>query len=204
MIRFRFPLSFNDFWLMFPSLFAIVGALLNLTRPFHRAFSLADPSISFPMRPDTVKVNVLVVVALIAPGVIIAAICLLFVPGPTTPRQTPASVRWKRKLWELNTSWMGLAMSLAVTFFITQGMKSLFGRPRPDLLSRCNPDLNAIAEHISGGFGPSVPQGQYLVDFKICRQRDQNILDDGFMSFPSGHASCRLEASQYAEPACLL
>ena len=88
---------------------------------------------------------------------------------------------------------MGLALSLASAFMITQGMKIMFGRPRPDLLDRCQPNLDddSIANHTVGGFGdPAFSEG-VLVAWQICQQRDRGILDDGFQSFPSGHASSK-------------
>ena len=89
---------------------------------------------------------------------------------------------------------MGLALALASAFMITQGMKNLFGKPRPDLLSRCQPDLDAssIANHTLGGFGDPVLSGGVLVAWQICQQSDRAMLDDGFQSFPSGHASSEL------------
>lgn len=96
---------------------------------------------------------------------------------------------WKRKLWEWNTAWMGLAMSLATAFMITQGMKLLFGKPRPDLLSRCQPDLNRIQETAVNRVGDVFDPAWVLVTSAICTNTDNDILQDGFKSFPSGHAS---------------
>lgn len=67
-------------------------------------------------------------------------------------------------------------------------MKNLFGRPRPDLLSRCNPDWEHQADYALGGY-PQVLNGFYLVSSTICRQKDKSKLNDGFSSFPSGHAT---------------
>jgi membrane-associated phospholipid phosphatase len=67
-------------------------------------------------------------------------------------------------------------------------MKNLIGHWRPDLLSRCNPDVTNIANYAVGGY-PNTTQGSYLVTWQICQTTDQSTLDDGFRSFPSGHAS---------------
>ena len=89
---------------------------------------------------------------------------------------------------------MGLGLSLALAFFFTQGMKNLFGKPRPDLLDRCQPDMSQqgiIAHAVGGGYAASVDPKWILVNAGICTQTNQHTLDDGFRSFPSGHSSCR-------------
>jgi len=106
---------------------------------------------------------------------------------------TPRSLIWRRKLWELNTGWLGLGLSLVVAFMITQGMKNLFGKPRPDLISRCQPDASNIAAHIVANYATqlngALGSEWTLVQSSICTQQDRGRLDDGFRSFPSGHCS---------------
>ena len=173
-------------------MFAVVGALFSLVTPNHRAFDLADPDISFPyIANETISTSTLVLVGLVAPAIVTFIIALTVVPGPTVSKSTPKSYVWKRKLWEWNTAWMGLALAVATAFCITQCMKVLFGKPRPDLLARCQPDLRRINEFIVGGLGSSVREGTNLVSWRICQQQDAGILSDGFMSFPSGHSSCK-------------
>jgi len=173
-------------------LIAIVGALFTKISPNRRPFSLTDPSISYPYKEkETISTATLVIVSLIVPAVIILVVSLLFVPGPTLGRGTPKSLIWRRKLWEWNTGWMGLALACAGVFLITDGMKGLLGKPRPDLLSRCNPDLANAQKYAVGGYGSSLNEGIFLVSWHICRQTNMSILNDGFYSFPSGHSTCR-------------
>ena len=126
----------------------------------------------------------------------IPVVCFLFIPGPTVSPAVPKSQVWRRKLWEWHTGWLGLGLSLASVFFFTQGLKLLFGRQRPDLLARCLPtglpSQDWIERYRVGGFGSigSEGTGVTLVDWRICTQTDSGVLNDGFMSFPSGHASC--------------
>lgn len=87
---------------------------------------------------------------------------------------------------------MGLALGLAITFFFTSGLKSLIGKPRPDLLSRCNLDPATIQQYALGGEGTQLPLWNLLVSSTACRQPDTSKLNDGFAAFPSGHASCEL------------
>lgn len=133
----------------------------------------------------------------VIPVVIILVVTLVFVPGPTVPPGTPKAMIWKRKLWELHMGWLGLALALMCAWIITQGMKNLFGKPRPDLLTRCQPDLVNWAKHVVGFHTPTdsglnMTDGPYngqLVGATICQNPDRALLDDGFRSYPSGHSS---------------
>ncbi|KAI4164046.1 MAG: hypothetical protein LQ342_002281 [Letrouitia transgressa] len=137
---------------------------------------------------EKISTTVLFIVSLVAPAVIIFFVVMLLVPGPTAPPGTPKSLIFKRKLWEWNVGWLGLALALALSFFLTQGMKNMFGKPRPDLLSRCDPDTQNLAAYALGGY-PNVRNGLTLVSSTICREKDKSKIDDGFSSFPSGHSS---------------
>ncbi|KIX95397.1 uncharacterized protein Z520_08914 [Fonsecaea multimorphosa CBS 102226] len=169
-----------------------VGAAFSQIHGNKHAFSLQDPNISYPYHDDTVTVPVLIVVSVIAPVVITAAISLLFVPGPTVHRSTPKALIWRRKLWEWNAAWMGLGVAVAGAFVITEGLKDLAGKPRPCLLAVCDPDLSpeAIRRHQVGGLGTSLQSATpIVVDWHICRTTDQSRLRDAFASWPSGHSS---------------
>lgn len=171
---------------------AAVGGGWSFVTPYHRPFSVTDLSISFPyVEDDAFSTSLLFVIALIAPGVIIVAVCFIFVPGRAATAQTPKSVIWRSKLWEWNTGWMGLGLSMALAFLFTQGMKNAFGKPRPDLLARCLPDLSrdSLRANAVGSFATGFSPEWVLVSSDICQQTDKMILDDGFRSFPSGHAS---------------
>jgi membrane-associated phospholipid phosphatase len=86
---------------------------------------------------------------------------------------------------------MGLALSLALAAIFTQGMKNLFGKPRPDMLARCNPDFSIAKARGIGGYAREFNTEWILTDYTICQQTDMDLLDDGFKSFPSGHASSK-------------
>ncbi|KAL1792081.1 hypothetical protein ACET3X_009832 [Alternaria dauci] len=176
-------------WIVIVAIAAVAGGW-EYVEPFKRPFSPVDLNISYPYQTsEMIPTWLLAVVALVAPAAIIFIVCLIWVPGPTAERGTPKSLIWRRKLWEWNTGWMGLALSLATAFLITQGMKNLFGKPRPDLLSRCQPDLTRIRETTISPLGEFYQPEWVLVTVDICQQTDSDILKDGFKSFPSGHAS---------------
>ncbi|GAW20219.1 hypothetical protein ANO14919_097160 [Xylariales sp. No.14919] len=174
----------------------LIGYFLGNVTPNKRPFSLLDNNIAFPVTEhETVTSALLLTFNSGVPIVIILIVALIFVPGRTVPEGTPSSLIWKRKLWELHMGWLGLALSLISAWIITQGMKNLFGKPRPDLLSRCMPDVANVAKHIVGFSNPllgnttgSTYNGQ-LVSASICTNPDKDFLDDGFRSYPSGHSS---------------
>ncbi|TGO48624.1 hypothetical protein BCON_0235g00230 [Botryotinia convoluta] len=167
---------------------AALGAVFNYQTPNKRPFSLVDPDISYPhQNHEKVPSSLLAVLAFVVPALVILLVTLTLVPGPTVPKSVPKALIWKRKLWELHASWLGLALSCALAFVITSGMKNLFGRPRPDLISRCIPDVENIAKWAVGG--GDRPEGIVLVQAGICQQTDSEMLNDGFRSYPSGHSS---------------
>lgn len=91
-------------------------------------------------------------------------------------------------MWELHVGLLGLALSFVSTFFFVQCMKNLLGKPRPNMLSRCEPDLANARDYLVAGFANSLADGR-LYSAGICQQRDSAKLDEGFRSFPSGHSS---------------
>ncbi|KAI8629095.1 acid phosphatase/Vanadium-dependent haloperoxidase [Xylariaceae sp. FL1651] len=174
----------------------LIGYFLGNVTPNKRPFSLQDPNISFPVTEhETVTSTLLLIFNSIVPIGVILIVALVFVPGRTVPEGTPASLIWRRKLWELHIGWLGLALSLVSAWIVTQGMKNLFGKPRPDLLSRCMPDVANVMQYVVGFSSPSLATsggGSYngqLVSANICTNPDKAFLDDGFRSYPSGHSS---------------
>ena len=83
---------------------------------------------------------------------------------------------------------MGLALAYAITFAIANGTKQILGKPRPNLLARCSPDLSRKLSATAGGIGDLIEEGITMFDWKICRNTG-SVVDEGFRSFPSGHSS---------------
>ncbi|KAI4841991.1 acid phosphatase/Vanadium-dependent haloperoxidase [Aureobasidium sp. EXF-8845] len=184
----RLILAYVLDWVLLIAIVAVAGGISFIT-PYHRPFSLIDLAISYPyVESDEISTALLVVLALILPAIVIAIVTAFFVPAFS--RSNIRDQRyWKRKLWEFNAGWMGLGLSFALAFFITTGIKNLIGKPRPDLLARCQPDLNDIAAHVVGGYGQDISQRWTLVSSSICTTTDKKRLDEGFRSFLSGHSS---------------
>lgn len=178
---------------------ALIGYGFYKQPPNHHPFSLTDPTISYPLTKETVTTTTLILVCLFAPAVIIFLLSWLLVPAKATVSTTtnsgspkpPAAQYIRRKFWEWNVGWMGLALAIASAWSATQGLKALIGKPRPDLLARCNPDVARIAEFMVGGLGESVRGAATLVSWEICRDKSDSLRIDGFSSFPSGHSSCK-------------
>jgi hypothetical protein len=78
---------------------AVAGALFSIITPNKRPFSLKDPDISFPyVTKEKISTSTLILCGLVAPGVIIFLVSLIFVPGSAVPKETPKSLIWRRKL----------------------------------------------------------------------------------------------------------
>ncbi|KAG5925815.1 hypothetical protein E4U53_003225 [Claviceps sorghi] len=163
----------------------VAGGFLGRIEPNKRPFALNDPNISFPFTEDeTVPSWLLVVLCSLCPVIAIFIVSLILIPGNTVPKNTSRAYIWKRKLWELHVGWLGLLMAVGSAFFFVSGIKNMCGKPRPDLLSRCEPDLANAARYVVGGMN-----GSLLYSGDICKQTDSHKLDDGFRSYPSGHSA---------------
>jgi membrane-associated phospholipid phosphatase len=160
---------------------------LNYINGYHRPFSLTDVTIAYPNKSDIVSIPVVVIVAFVAPAGIIAALNLSSV---LMFHDRAEQQRFRRAFWEIHVGCLGLCTGLAATLFVTSGLKDLVGKPRPNLLARCEPDLAHISQFIVGGFGDSLnSEAESLVTGAICQQSDHRLLDDSFAAFPSGHSS---------------
>jgi membrane-associated phospholipid phosphatase len=176
-----------------------VGVGFSKVDGARHAFSLSDPSISFPYHHDTVRVSVLFVVSTVPPAIITAVVSLIHPSGPaqSQTRSPNRNLAWRTRLWEWNAAWMGLGMALAGAYMLTEGLKDLAGKPRPFFLAVCNPDLSpeAITKYQVGGLGRQTSSAvPVVVDWHICRgtatQTDRHkTLGNAFSSWPSGHAS---------------
>ena len=192
----RLAVSYAIDWVVI-FLIAGLGGVFNYVKPYHRPFSLLDLTISYPIREELFPVSLVIIICGLVPAVIIALVVLLFVPGPCYCQTSKRAQILRLKFWEFEKGWAGLALSLAIAFFITQGMKNLFGKPRPNLLVRCEPDLSNIAAHAVGGFGQDISARWALVESSICTSTNMRDLDDAFRSFPSGHSSFSWAAMLY-------
>ncbi|KAG8412623.1 hypothetical protein J3459_015841 [Metarhizium acridum] len=52
------------------------------------------------------------------------------------------------EMWKFHAGLLGLLLSAVGAFFLTNGTKNLLGKPRPNLLGRCQPDLANVVDFI--------------------------------------------------------
>lgn len=173
------------------SLTAVVGYGFYTKVPNRHPFTLDELSISYPYKAqETVTTGALVLLSLVFPAAVIVLGAFVLVPFAAADKGAPWSLKLRRTIWEWNAGWMGLGLALAGAFMATQGLKDLFGRPRPDMLARCDPDLANIAKYAVSGLGQKLPGAPTVVTWRICRNSGE-VFNDGFASFPSGHSSCK-------------
>ncbi|KAG9606329.1 PAP2-domain-containing protein, partial [Aureobasidium melanogenum] len=133
--------------------------LFIFTEPFHRMFALDDRRIQYPHADiEHVPVPWLLIYAGLFPFIILLVWNFAF----SRPHKTHVTL-------------LGFGISLLTTLLITDVIKNAVGRPRPDLLARCNPK-------------PGTPEHQ-LISYTVCTNPNHHVLHDGWRSFPSGHSS---------------
>ncbi|KAF2022065.1 PAP2-domain-containing protein [Aaosphaeria arxii CBS 175.79] len=158
--------------------------------PFYQPFSLDNYTLWYPYAdPERIPVFQLCLICVAAPAAIIAFYTLVIdglfshqTPMPAGAhglRKLSGRYRLKDRLWELNCGILGLGVAVGAAFTITGALKNAIGKPRPDLIHRCNLNMDmvkAIADRT-------------LATVKFCQEEDKAKLNDGFKSFPSGHSS---------------
>ncbi|GAM36757.1 PAP2 domain protein [Talaromyces pinophilus] len=128
--------------------------------PFHRMFYLDNMAIQFPFaKSERVPMPWCIVYSAVFPALVLLLWAIITRPSAH----------------KLHVSFLGLAVSLMTTPFLTDIIKNAVGRPRPDLIDRCRPEAGT-PEH-------------KLVTFSVCMQANEHILQEGWRSFPSGHSS---------------
>ncbi|KAK3343110.1 phosphatidic acid phosphatase type 2/haloperoxidase [Neurospora tetraspora] len=152
--------SYTSDWVAFSLLLVGYIFIAAFVEPFHRLFTINDIRISFPhAEVERVPVSHLFAYALFLPLALLTLTNYLL----SSPRH----------IHHLTT--LGFLTSIILTTFLTDLIKNMVGRPRPDLIARCQPH-------------PDTPPNK-LVGVEVCTQTDHHTLHDGWRSFPSGHSS---------------
>lgn len=171
------------------SAFAIGFYILDRIEPYHQHFSLDNKSLQYPYAVhERVTIQEALLISIVSPIVIIAVYTLLIdglfshhkpASDNTGRRKLTGPYRLKDRLWELNCGILGLLLSQGLAFVITQTLKNACGKPRPDLIDRCQPATGSQDLPVYG-----------LSNSTICHG-DPALIKDGFRSWPSGHSSCK-------------
>lgn len=152
------------------ALVLVLYFILEHKHPFHQLFMLDDKSLQHPFAEiERISSSACLLLAIIVPGITITAASLLSQRHEET-----------QGFHLLHVSLLGLATTFAFNGFITNFLKLLIGRPRPDLLARCLP-------------APGTPMHEY-VSIAVCTSTNVKVLEDGFKSAPSGHTSASFAA----------
>lgn len=161
---------------------------LDAVEPYHQHFALRNYTLQYPYAvKERVPIPLAFVLTFLFP-ILIIAIYSLLIDGLFSHHKEPAArdghkkfgkYRWRDRLWEFNCGILGLLLSQGAAFVVTGALKNATGKPRPDLIDRCQP---------RAGSADPLPFG--LSNSSICTQTNNAILKDGFRSFPSGHSSC--------------
>lgn len=139
--------------------FLVVGGCFNLVPVFERIPYADDETIGYPHSPEWVPNWLLFLLCTILPLLGIASL----------------SLGWKKSVYDFHKAFLGLAIALTVTMFLTNCVKNLGGRLRPDFLDRCQGSTQLGAD----GFTRVIN----------C-MGDPSTIKEGRKSFPSGHSSC--------------
>lgn len=163
-------------WLGCLLLFLLERHGLHRIHGFRQMFSLSDTSIQHPFAPqERVPEELLAALSFWVP--LLSVIILSLVQ--------------KSRAARVNTAVLGLCLTVTLTGFITEFFKKLVGRPRPDFLDRCQPDILSIIPDPHHFFSE-------LQTYKICTaDTATSRVKDGFKSFPSGHSSMSFAGLTY-------
>ncbi|BGP17147.1 hypothetical protein JCM10213_006057 [Rhodosporidiobolus nylandii] len=162
--RWRLVLSYAPDWVITIVLLGVIGYLTDKAG-YKREFSLNDTSLQHTFATsERITFAECIVYAGVIPAVCIALVAVI----------------WRRSFWDLHNGLLGLLQSVAITTVFTQVVKICVGRPRPDVIDRCQPIANATNAAV---YGLSVASEICTTDI------NSHIMLDGFRSFPSGHSS---------------
>ena len=163
-------LSYLVDWLTY---FIVLSAAVNwqlfaVTR--YTDFSINDISIMHTYKAENetyAPVWYLLILILLIPLFIVVICCLWFLRNRNK----------KRMLWDMHAAILGSLGCCSSQLLLVVIIKNIAAVPRPDFLTRCQPDYSTIP----------VLGSLYNVDF--CQNPDESLINDGFKSFPSGHSS---------------
>lgn len=161
-----------------------------------------------PTGGSTVPYSIVLIVSLAIPLLLIFLLTTFLSRTPHHADIKPATYRLKLRL--ANTYILGLLLSLSLTLFATDLLKNVIGKQRPDFWGRCGgvvQDVELVNKYTIPDYGFSVDgSGTRMVTWEVCKNYYNDVkrpantssgvkyvsrgaLQEGWRSFPSGHAS---------------
>lgn len=141
------------------------------SKPFLRHFDITEPSINFPFHTsETVTDFQCLLIAAVLPLVVIFVKFVVFDLRFELQRIKQSHIH------KFHLSVLGVFYSVTLTGFVVVVLKNWIGRPRPDFIGRCQPDVQRLVK------------GQIMYDISICKGDKDTILE-GLRSNPSGHSA---------------
>lgn len=157
-------------WLTYIIILAISMAWGYMRIPRRTDFSIYDITLMHSYVPENqTYAPILYLVILTA---IVSPVIIIIVSYFTSKRE-----KFKRKYWDVHCAFLASLGSIASQLAIVVIMKNTSGVPRPDFLKRCLPNYYLA------------PSQDTLATVAICLQGNEALINEGFRSFPSGHAS---------------
>lgn len=133
-------------------------------------FSIYDQSLMHFYVPENetyAPIWFLLIHVLILPLIIVIVCCFWFLRTKSK----------KIMLWDIHSAILASYGCNTTQLLMVVIMKNIAAIPRPDFLSRCQPNILLVP-------------GEYLLSTEdTCTNLDPFIISDGFRSFPSGHSS---------------
>jgi membrane-associated phospholipid phosphatase len=155
--------------ILFGATFGIVGLIVHLTaKPVTRFYLPTDPTISYNENPDTIPFWLV--------G-LFTFVCIAFIAYVELVYKRLQHVVLSRAIWGTVYWSFDLLAAACITFLVTEATKYGVGRLRPDFLSRCLADP--------------------AIDPLKCTNTNTAEVQDGHLSFPSGHSSHAFLLSTY-------
>ena len=143
------------------------SGVLNYINSFYRPFLLTNASIAFLSKLDIILISIVIIVTLVIPTAIIVVFNfgVIFLFHDRTKKY-----RFRRMLYEIYVSLLGLYIGLAITLFVMLRLKDMVRKPRPNLLARYKVDLSNVSQYIVGDFSNSLNfEAESLVISTICK-----------------------------------
>lgn len=182
-------------------LFSFFQSLKIFAKPFKSSFYCNDYSIDMPFKSSTVTNLMLIMLCVLMPFVFLIGTEIVRTVYLRKQYYTHAvnRTRFIYKIKVFNNQIINVSeqlgnlyincgsyfFGLAVTAIITDFVKVVVGRLRPNFLDVCKPDLNPYTDLCHAQNRTFlVPD----VDFR-CTSGDKPSIEDSRMSFPSGHSS---------------